>query len=653
MARRSTDQIKTLVGDFETTVYEGQTSTEVWASALVELHTEDVVIHTSILDTFNYLVSLREDLIVYYHNLKFDGTFWLNFLSKKKDYWEAYIGIEQKFLEDEQMPNKSYSYLISDRGMWYLIKIKTEHGYLIEFRDSLKLLPFSVKKIGKDFKTKHQKTEIEYTGFRQENGRLSDQEKEYISNDVLVMKEALEITFAQGHNKLTIGSCCMAEFKQTMSYWDFQNLFPNVYEQELDNNEHNYGASSIGEYIHKSYKGGWCYLVKGKENREYSNGLTADVNSLYPSMMSGQSGNVYPTGLPRFWIGEPPVYIFQKCFYFFIRIRTRFRIKAGYLPFIQVKSNPLYKPTECLETSDVRDKYGNYHEEYIDIYGNRQPAKVELTLTCIDYKLFIEHYYRYETEWLDGCYFNAKPAGDIFDEYIEKWKQIKMTSVGAMRTISKLFLNNLYGKMATWINTSFKHAYIKEDGSLGFEIIDQYDGKPGYIPIGSAITSYARNFTIRAAQKNYHGVDAPGFIYADTDSIHCNLKPEELVGVPVHNTEFCHWKLESYWDKAIFVRQKTYIEHITHEDGESVERPYYNIKCAGMNDKCKYQLNKSLTQEPIDKYDKTHFNKEQIKFMRTPRTLKDFKVGLEIWGKLAPKQINGGTLLVETSYKMH
>ena len=228
-----------------------------------------------------------------------------------------------------------------------------------------------------------------------------------------------------------------------------------------------------------------------------------------------------------------------------------------------------------------------------------------------------------------------------------------MTSVGAMRTISKLFLNNLYGKMATWINTSFKHAYIKEDGSLGFEIIDQYDGKPGYIPIGSAITSYARNFTIRAAQKNFHGVDAPGFIYADTDSIHCDLKPEELVGVPVHNTEFCHWKLESYWDKAIFVRQKTYIEHITHEDGESVERPYYNIKCAGMNDKCKYQLNKSLTQEPIDKYDKTHFNKEQIEFMRTPRTLKDFKVGLEIWGKLAPKQINGGTLLVETSYKMH
>lgn len=654
--RRSTDDT-IYVGDFETTVYEGQTNTEVWASAIVQLHTEDVTILTSIEDTFDYLVSLNDNIIVYYHNLKFDGTFWLSFLENNKNYWEAYIPMDEKFLEDEQMPRSSYTYLISDRGMWYSIKIKTPNGYYIEFRDSLKLLPFSVRKIGKDFKTKHQKTEIEYTGFRQKNGILTDKEREYIANDVLVVKEALEIIFSQGHNRLTIGSCCMAEFKRTMSYWDFQNYFPNLYECRLTDDNHDYGSTTVGEYIHKSYKGGWCYLVKGKENKIYKDGLTADVNSLYPSMMSGQSGNTYPIGLPKFWIGEMPKYLQgQTWHYYFIRIRTRFLLKPGHLPFIQVKCNPLYKPTECLETSDVRDKYGNYHDSYIDVYGNRQPAKVELTMTGVDFRLFQEHYYLFETEYLDGCYFKAKPAGELFDEYIEKWKTIKMDSVGAMRTIAKLFLNNLYGKMATWINTSFKHAYIKEDGSLGFEIIDSYDGKPGYIPIGSAITSYARNYTIRAAQKNYHGVDEPGFIYADTDSIHCDLKPEELVGVPVHDTEFCHWKLESYWDEAIFVRQKTYIEHITHEDGKLLEgdkQPYYNIKCAGMNDKCKYQFNKSLTQEPINKYDEEHFNEEQIKFMKTPRTLKDFKVGLEIFGKLRPVQIEGGTLLVETTYKMH
>ena len=95
--------------DFETTVYDGQTNTEVWAAACVELFTEDVHIFHSIGEQFEYLRSIPGNIVVYYHNLKFDGTFWLNFLSKKKDYWEAYIGIEQKFLEDEQMPNKSYS----------------------------------------------------------------------------------------------------------------------------------------------------------------------------------------------------------------------------------------------------------------------------------------------------------------------------------------------------------------------------------------------------------------------------------------------------------------------------------------------------------------------------------------------------------------
>ena len=53
--RRSTDDT-IYVGDFETTVYEGQTNTEVWASAIVKLHTEDVTILTSIEDTFDYLV---------------------------------------------------------------------------------------------------------------------------------------------------------------------------------------------------------------------------------------------------------------------------------------------------------------------------------------------------------------------------------------------------------------------------------------------------------------------------------------------------------------------------------------------------------------------------------------------------------------------
>lgn len=79
------------VGDFETTVYEGQTKTEVWASACVEMYTEDVSIFHSIAEQFDYFCSLKTNIIVYYHNLKFDGNFWLSYLMTELKYDQAYV----------------------------------------------------------------------------------------------------------------------------------------------------------------------------------------------------------------------------------------------------------------------------------------------------------------------------------------------------------------------------------------------------------------------------------------------------------------------------------------------------------------------------------------------------------------------------------
>ena len=80
-----------LVGDFETTVYEGQDDTEVWASAIVEMYTEDVKIFHSIAETYDYLVSLNCNVCVYYHNLKFDGAFWLSYLLCDLNYEQAIV----------------------------------------------------------------------------------------------------------------------------------------------------------------------------------------------------------------------------------------------------------------------------------------------------------------------------------------------------------------------------------------------------------------------------------------------------------------------------------------------------------------------------------------------------------------------------------
>ena len=391
-------------------------------------------------------------------------------------------------------------------------------------------------------------------------------------------------------------------------------------------------------------------------------------------MMHSESGNVYPVGLPTFWKGDYiPDEAKEPDRYYFVRIRTKFYLRDGYLPFLQIKDNPIYRGTECLTTSMFYDtKTGQYYEDYYEDFAAsmrsdpelahkarvKKDTYVTLTLTMTDFKLLQDHYVLKDCVILDGCYFYA--VAGIFDSYINKYKKIKMESDGAIRAIAKLFLNSLYGKMAMNTDSSFKYAYLKEDGTVSFAYVEQHDKHPGYIAIGSAITSYARNFTIRAAQANYHGVDKPGFIYADTDSIHCDLPPEKVVGIKVDPNDFCCWKLESCWDKAIFVRQKTYIEHITHENQIPIEqltdkqgnpkKPYYSVKCAGMPDKCKNLFIKSMENYSIK--DTDDFNEEEKEIIGKHYDMTDFKVGLTLYGKLRPVRIEGGVVLMDTPYKM-
>lgn len=656
---------RTFMCDFETTVYDNQESTEVWASALVELYTENVIILHSIEETYEYFKSLDCNITMYYHNLKFDGAFWLSYLLVDLGFKQALVHNSDKELDvswkyEKDMENHEVKFVVSDRGQWYQITFKENDHYFI-IKDSLKLLPFSVKKIGKDFGTKHKKLEMEYKGYRYAGCKITEEEKKYIANDVLVVKEALENMFNDGHNRLTIGACCLSEFKEMHKYGDlnymkYEDVYPDLESIPLSEQ---YGSTNVDAYIRKSYKGGLCYLVKGKENKIKRNGLTADVNSLYPSMMHSESGNKYPIGKPKFWSGNYiPDLALKEHTYYFVRIKTRFYLKDGYLPFIQIKGNPLYIGTEALESSDVYDvKTGEYYTHYMNPFTHKMSdTRVELTLTQTDYELLKEHYELVDFEILDGCFFYT--ACGLFDEYINKYKEMKLNSTGAKRAEAKLFLNNLYGKMASSSDSSFKIAYIKDDGVLAFIPITERKKKTGYIAIGSAITSYARNFTIRAAQENFHGVNKRGFIYADTDSIHCDLKPEELKGVKIHDKNFCCWKLESTWDVGYFTRQKTYIEHVIEEDLKPIEKPYYNIKCAGMSQKCKDLFDLSMSNT-LKKEDKIKYNKEEQDFLFNKetgepikRTITDFKNGLKIPGKLLPKRIKGGIILKDTYYEM-
>lgn len=647
--------------DFETTVYKGQERTDVWSSCLCELYTDVPILHGSINETYEYFESLHCDIEAYYHNLKFDGTFWLYYLLHELHYEQAYTKDENgnfiSWIDNDDMRKRTFKYLIAKMGQWYTLTVRLNNGCYLTLKDSLKLFPFTLEEVGKGFGTQHRKLQMEYTGFRYPNCPITDEEKQYIFNDVLVLKEALEIFFTDNAKKLTIGSCCLSQYRKTVDKQDYKIWFPNLNEIELTDK---YKYPTAETYIRKSYRGGWCYVVPEKANKIYTHGITADVNSLYPSMMSSESGNAYPIGKPKFWSGNfiPPEAT-KPNKYFFVRLRTRFYIKENKLPFIQIKNDMRYRSTEVLETSDYYDRKTQRYYRAIIRNGQTEEVIPEMVMTQTDYYLMLEHYNVEDFEILDGCYFFTLTGRELFDEYIEHYKQQKINSKGAKRTEAKLFLNNLYGKFATSPDSTFKVAFMKEDETLGFYDIVANDKKTLYIPIGSAITSYARNFTIRTAQKNYYGKDKRGFIYADTDSIHCDLDATELKGVPVHPTAFCHWKLESYWDKAIFVRQKTYIEHITHEDEQPIDNPYYNIKCAGMPKASKLLLEKSIEHitpaeiQQLETERKKTFTDVEKQFMLTPRELTDFKIDLVVPSKLVPKQIKGGVLLTETSFKLN
>lgn len=68
-----------------------------------------------------------------------------------------------------------------------------------------------------------------------------------------------------------------------------------------------------------------------------------------------------------------------------------------------------------------------------------------------------------------------------------------------------------------------------------------------------------------------------------------------------------------------------------------------------MPEKCKELFIRSMKEDydGIDEY-----TQEEQDFIHTPHQLTDFKTGLVVPGKLLPKRIRGGIVLVDTSYEI-
>ena len=82
---------------------------------------------------------------------------------------------------------------------------------------------------------------------------------------------------------------------------------------------------------------------------------------------------------------------------------------------------------------------------------------------------------------------------------------------------------------------------------------------------------------------------------------------------------------------------------------QQISNPYYNVKCAGMPDRCKELFIDSLTNNIRKDY---KYTDDELEFITTKRELEDFKVGLIVPGSLKPKRIPGGIVLTNGYYEM-
>lgn len=543
-----------LTADFETTTIE---PTSVWAWGVCEIGKPDHFEYGEDIDDFMNYCRLSENSTFYFHNLKWDIQ-WI-FI------WLFEHGFRH-VKDRKELESKTFTTLISDKGQFYSVKVIFEkrgrYTNSTTFLDSLKILPFKIKQIAKGFGLPFQKGEIDYTLHNDGHRGIAPDELDYLKRDVVIPAMALYTIFSEGLTKMTQGSNALFDYKRTVGDRQFEKWFP-VPDYDRD--------------VRQSYKGGYTYLNPKFKEVDIGEGIVFDVNSLYPWVMHDCP---LPYGEGLYFQGE---YETDELYPLYIQMFTcQFDLKPDHIPTLQVKDHMYsFIPTEYLESSGDED--------------------VTLCMTSVDLKLFLEHYEVYNIEYHDGWKFKATTG--LFTEYIDKWTEVKIRSKKeknfAMYQLAKLMLNALYGKFALNPRVKSKYPYYS-NGLIKYMEGEEQFRDPLYIPVGTFVTAWARNKTIRSCQAVYDR-----FIYADTDSMHL-IGLELPEGLEIDDAKLGYWKHESSFIRARYLRQKSYLETelVDDPDFEDLEeedqqrcydldgrRVIDKITVAGLPDQCYVYVN--------------------------------------------------------------
>ena len=677
--------------------------TETWAFAITPISKdpkrEDVITWNSIDKAMTELLSdeTYTNTLFYFHNMAYDGKQILDWLIKNDYVYQPFDEVIEYGEVGDDKPRFKRGYeigtfdaSISGQGQWYEIVITTKYKDFeydkedvvdgdmiirkadsmktITIRDSLKILPFSVDKIAKDLKTKYGKLTgtIDYTTKRYAGWEITEDEQKYIDNDVLVMAEAMyKMRKEMNVTEMTIGSHAFKQFKKgryggkspkqrTTKFIEerFRNEFPELSKEEdeflrkayygavtfnkFDDNyvnltdinfKPNNGTRQLSECEKVLLKKGQLYMYK------------YDVNSMYPTVMYYDQLKAenklfdfkYPCGEP-FEIKDEEDFAEKSkndklCY--IVKLELTFKLKEGHMNWLQSKEN----------TSE------HHWKEFI----KEVKTPTEFTMTGVDFEQLIKHYDITSFEFIKGYWFRSQRG--IFNDYIEYWynkkNEAKEQGNFVMYLMSKLMLNNLYGKFAQKLIRESAIPTLNGDKLIFTQ--EKYELNTGYIPLGAYITAYARRYLVESIQPNWDR-----FYYCDTDSM---VILGEAEGITLGD-ELGDWDLEGVSQIARFVRQKTYVTygHPVKNQNIDFEHIKLDIKACGCPQSTKTRMLYEVTFKngkddyiflPLEKDENGNITSKK----RSPIEVIDrFTYGIVEAGKLSKKTVNGGAILFETTF---
>ena len=499
-------------GDFETNNSNfaiRNRRTYVWLWDLCNVDTLEHITGNTIDEFFDVLRKFKKSTTIYFHNLKFDGSFILDYMLKKV-YKNGMTALKRV---------GDFKTIITDLGEYYQISVRVNSKVIVKFNDSSKKIQGSVESIAKSYKLPILKGKIDYKLHREEKHNATPEEIAYIHNDTEIIARVLKMLYDKGMTRLTSGSDTLNKYEKSVGQ-EFRIHFPELPKEE-------------DSFIRESYKGGSVIVNEKYQGRIlYENVYVFDINSSYPSVMCEAD---LPCGKPKKFKKkyvedeEYPLYI--------CKVEVNLKLKEDHMPCIMNKEK----------------KISGKKIEYIIDTNN---DTIELYLNNVDMKLMFENYDVKEIEYQGGLKFQSSKTS--FKNFILPIYEKKCTTTGAEKQLYKIWLNALYGKFGKKPESCDKVPYL--DGEVvKFKTGIVKDTKSIYTAISCFITSYGR-------QKLHNAINAniEYFVYCDTDSVHLTTKYPK--GIEIDDNKLGAWKLEKVYTKSKYLGQKTYMGE--SEDGK-------------------------------------------------------------------------------------